>query len=168
MKRRLPYSGTFLMASEMVFTVPLPFFETTTSACNADTGRFSNLLSRCFNHIGKLSSRIAINRLLFCMGTPEKSSPVPEAEKMARQLLTNSDKSLRLLTIWSLTVPEASAKPSAQVSWLVSAALSHVNTLSEDDEVRGLTAPLEGEGATEVRERATASTESSRSSRQSL
>lgn len=64
-----------------------------------------------------------------------------------------------------------SAKPSAHVSWLVSAALSHVRTSSVDDDVRGLTAPLEEEeeeGTAEASARARASTELSRSSRQSV
>lgn len=61
-----------------------------------------------------------------------------------------------------------SVKPSAHVSWLVSAALSHVSTSSVEDEVRGLAAPLEEEeGTTEVNARVRASMESSRSSRQS-
>lgn len=130
MNRRAPYSGAFLMASDIVLHVPFPSFDTVTSACIAVTGICSNLLSFFPSHLGISSPPefpINLLLLLFCMGTPSKSSP-DVAENIARQLLTSSDRSLSLSAISSFTPPDTSANPSVHVSWLVIAALSHVTT----------------------------------------
>ncbi|KAJ0551832.1 hypothetical protein HanRHA438_Chr07g0326901 [Helianthus annuus] len=99
------------MASAIVLHVPLPSLDTTISAWIPATGACSSLLSSLLNHFGN-----DINLLRrCCIGTPLKSSPA--AAYIAKQLLTNSDKSFSFSSICCLTYPfSTSDNPSAHVS----------------------------------------------------